>query len=491
MYDCCELVTENNAVILQIGKEKAMRKFSLVVVLLFTALNITVPVAAQESGAEGIGDPYFPKLGNGGYDVQHYTLNLDVDMDENFIVGTVTIEALATQDLNAFNLDFNGFEIDELTVNDEPADFTRDGRELTIRPADDLAEGESFTVVVSYAGEPDARGRGFDGGWVRYPTGVFVASEPAGAANWYPVNDHPLDKASYTFIITVEEPWVVAANGLLQDTIENDDNTITYIWHTDYLMASYLATVNIAEFEVQTQEGPDGLLIRNYFPADIFEETLEYYENTPEMIAYFTELFGPYPFEAYGVVVADVPLGFALETQTISLFGRGAVSEDVVAHELAHQWFGNSVTPVTWQDIWLNEGFATYASWLWYEDQNGADSIEGYIREIYHAMADPTFVIDNPDPVGKPEANSLFNVLVYVRGALTLHALRLRIGDEAFFEILRVYVDRYQYSNARTADFIAVAEEVSGEELSDFFTGWLYDPEMPPIPEMGLEPPDA
>lgn len=468
-----------------------MRKFYWILLVLLTTLSLNGTVSAQESGAAGIGDPYFPELGNGGYDVRHYTLDLDVDMDENIISGTVTLEAVATQELSAFNLDFNGFEISELTVNDDSANFIRDGRELTIRPTARLAQGDEFTVAVTYAGEPQDRGSGFSGGWVRYPRGVFVASEPAGAANWYPVNDHPLDKATYTFIITVEAPWVVAANGLLQETIENNDDTITYVWESQYVMASYLATVNIAEFAVQTQEGPDGLPIRNYFPAEIAEETAEYYERTPEMIALFNELFGPYPFEAYGVVVADVSLGFALETQTISLFGRGETSEEIVAHELAHQWFGNQVTPATWQDIWLNEGFATYASWLWFEHLEGDGSLDDYITGLYEALADPTFVIGNPNPVGKPESNQLFNVLVYVRGALTLHALRLRIGDDAvFFDVLRTYLDRYAYANVYTADFIAVTEEVTGLELSDFFTAWLYDPQMPAIPEMGLEPPD-
>ena len=459
--------------------------------LIFVSMLLIIsPVYAQNAqpGAPGIGDVLMPNLGNGGYDAQHYTLDLDVDMENNRLDGTATIEAIATQDLSAFNLDFLGFEISDLFVNDHAAEFTREGRELRVVPVASLLEGDAFTVAVSYNGVPGAElptHDTFSLGWTNYERGVFVASEPVGAAAWYPVNDHPLDKATYTFEITVPEPYVVAANGLLTDTLV-DDGLITYIWENTHPMASYLATINIAEFTEVTEQGPDDLPIRNYFPSRLAEKAVPVFERTADMIAFYNEIFGPYPFEAYGVVVADTPLFFALETQTLSLFGAQVVPEAVIgevagfneveitiAHELAHQWFGNSVSPAQWQDIWLNEGFATYASALWLEHDQGPQALRRMMNGFYDRLERRKYT------PGTPEFDDLFNTGVYQQGAWTLHALRLKVGDDLFFEIIRAYADRFRYGNATTEDFISVAEEISGQELDDLFDAWLYDGGVP------------
>lgn len=477
-------------------KENVTMRRLLVAMLLTLNLGVGFAARASEVHLAGIGDPYFPLLGNSGYDVQHYTLDLTVDMDDNVIAGTVSIDARTTQDLSVFNLDFYGYTIDTVEVEGQPADFLRRGGELIITPPQTLAEGESFTVEVAYSGQPTGE-RGYSAGWVRHARGVFVASEPAGAARWYPVNDHPRDKATYTFRITVPEPYVVAANGLLQEVIDSGA-TQTYVWETVHPMASYLATVNIGDFVVQTDEGPGGLPIRNYFPARLAEDAAPIFDRTDEMIAYFSEVFAPYPFEAYGVVMADTALFFALETQTLSLFGAEVVPnaltgvvpgwrtsvESVIAHELAHQWFGNSVSPENWEDIWLNEGFATYASALWTEHTLGTEAFEDDMRGYYRFLAMGQYV------PGQPPKNNLFNQGVYLQGAWTLHALRLEVGDAVFFDILRAYYDRYQYSNASTADFIAVAEEVSGQDLTALFDAWLFEGGVPPVPQWGLIPPD-
>lgn len=470
-----------------------MKKSAIIIACMLLLMNIALAQNA-EPGESGLGDDYYPDLGNGGYDTLHYTLDLDWDEDSNEISGTVTIEAQALQDLSAFNLDFLGFEISELLLNDEPVDFERDDRELIITPPETLLSGEDFTVAVTYSGIPGEdiptleSERTFARGWTRHARGVFVASEPSGAAMWYPVNDHPLDKATYTFEITVPKPYVVAANGQLQDEQDNGE-TRTFIWEAADEMASYLATVNIGQFIVQKDEGPDGLPIRNYVPPSLLEGFIRTHGRTPDMIAFFNDLIAPYPFEAYGVVVTDADIGFALETQTLSLFGR-RTSEVVVAHELAHQWFGDSVSLVSWQDIWLNEGFATYLSYLWMEEQFGREALDAQLIDIYTQISDPSFVAGEFSPPGNPPPENIFNAGVYLRGAWTLHALRLRVGDEAFFDILRTYYDRFKYSNATTEDFIGVAEAVSGKDLSEFFQGWLYDEPIPDVPELGLKRPE-
>jgi aminopeptidase N len=462
-----------------------------IIISVCTLLLCLSGVMAQSDGvgAPGLGDPYFPDLGNGGYDVQHYTLDLDWEDRRNLLSGTVTIESQATEGLTSFNLDFLGFDIDTIRVNDDDAHFDRDERELVITPDQPLEAGESFTVAVTYSGVPGknqpALYGAFGRGWIRYDEGVYVASEPDGAARWYPVNDHPLDKATYTFIITVPSQYTVAANGLLQSVEESGDTT-TFTWESGHPMASYLATVNIAEYVVHTDEGPGGLPIRNYFPTDVADEAIITFSRQPAMIELFEELFGPYPFEAYGAVLVDTELSFALETQTISLFGRdvavGDFSEEIViSHELAHQWFGNSVSLSNWRDIWLNEGFATYASSLWLEYVEGQNAMLRQMGNYYVIIAQNQFVTP-----GNPPADDLFNGGVYLRGAWTLHALRLEVGDTNFFTILRTYYDRFKYSNATTPDFIAIAEEISGEDLDDLFNSWLYDETVPDFPQTAL-----
>ena len=470
-----------------------MRKL-IIGIYLFSLIVGVVRANNARPGADSIGDNYFPELGNGGYDAQHYDLHLAWNDLTNEISGTVTMVALATQDLSAFDLDFRGFTISSIDVNGAEATFERDGRELIITPPQPLAEGDTFKVAVTYNGVPGDRVPGyydvFAQGWIRYDKGVYVASEPDGASYWFPSNDHPLDKATYTFEITVPKTYVVAANGLLKRVEEGDDNS-TYVWEESHPMASYLAAVNIADFELHTAEGPNGLLIRSYLPSGVSEANIAAIDKLPDMIAYFNEVFGPYPFEAYGMAVADTNLPFALETQSLSLFGKQIEvgpggPETTISHELAHQWFGDSISLANWKDTWLNEGFATYASFLWWEHQGGRAALDNIMTDQYENLVDPAHV-DDYVPPGNPAPNQLFNGGVYLRGAWTLHALRLRVGDETFFNILRAYYQRYQYANATTDDFIYVAELVSGQDLSDLFNAWLYDKRVPDVPEMDLK----
>ncbi len=457
-----------------------------------TPESTTTEIEAQP-GAEGAGDSLYPNLGNGGYDVQHYTLDLIVnDVTTSELVGKTTIEAQATQDLSSFNLDFVGFEITSLTVDGQPAEFERNRQELVVTPVGPLAEGEPFTVEVQYQGKPgemDSMAIQIQTGWITFDGGSFVLSEPDGAASFYPVNDHPLDKATYTLRVTVPEPFEVGANGVLTETVDNG-KTMTFVFEARDPMASYLATVNIDEFDIETSQSENGIPIRNYYPTGSPEELRRPFERQGEMIDHFSELFGDYPFEVYGALVIDFEFGAALETQTLSIFSKAMIdqglegSESVVAHELAHQWFGDSVSLGDWRDIWLNESFATYAQGLWTEHTQGRAALDEWVRRSY------AFVLEentSMSPPGEPPANRLFNAGVYYWGALALHALRLEVGDETFFDILKTYHERFADGNARTADFIAVAEEVSGKELSEFFDSWLYSEELAPIPALGLE----
>jgi aminopeptidase N len=436
----------------------------------------------------GIGDPYFPKLGNPGYDVQNYVISLDVDPESGEISGKTTIEAVATDNLPSFNLDFQGFDIDSLTVNGSDADFTRVGHELIITPETPLQAGGEYTVEVAYHGIPQPAYFynmyfNFKIGWLQGTSkAINVLSEPEGASSWYPVNNHPLDKATYRFEITVPQPWVVAATGNLLGTT-SEGNKVQYVWEMNKPMASYLASVSIDHFTVQESMGPSGVVIRNYIPDDVDPMLTRNLDALPEMLEYFSGLFGPYPFDAYGVLICDetvIPCqdgSLSLETQSLSIHSPSEymLSETVLAHELAHQWFGDSVSLERWQDIWLKEGFATYSSWLWESREHGVDSITAYAN-----MERSVNSID--EKIGQPPPDELYDWESYDGGAMVIHALRLQVGDEAFFDILRTYLERYRYGNAGTEEFIAVAEEVSGQELSAFFDSWLMQTDLPDFP---------
>jgi aminopeptidase N len=460
-----------------------------------TAVIVPEEAVGEEAkaGSSGLGDSYYPGFGNGGYDVTHYTLDITIDdMATSSLTAIATIEAIATQDLLSFNLDFIGFRIDSVAVNGVTADSSRKGQELTVTPLKPLVQGQSFTTVLHYNGSPEKMesvALPVQTGWVTIDSGSFVLSEPDGAASFYPVNDHPLDKATYTFRVTVPDPLEVAANGILVETLDNGNST-TFTFEARDPMASYLATINIDEFDIETMESEGGIPIRNYYSVALPNEVRKPFARQGEMLDYFSEVYGQYPFEVYGSLVMETDFGAALENQTLSIYGMDMIDLDdvegtelTVAHELAHQWFGDSVSVADWSDIWLNEGFATYSEGLWLEHLYGREGMDDFVRFQYAEVATYPEYYVSP---GDPPADDLFNGGVYVWGGLTLHALRLEIGDEAFFETLKTYFALYKNGNATTDDFIAVAEKVSGKELNEFFDTWLYGETIPPIPVMGL-----
>jgi len=449
----------------------------------------------------GIGDPYFPEMGNGGYDALHYDLVLSVDPGTQQIEGTSLMQARAIHALSSFYLDFEQLTIEELLVDGRPADYEHEGDQLLVVPAEPLPAGSEFDVEVSYRGRPvPSSDPAVIAGWFWTAGAATVAGEPFGAQTWFPANDHPLDKATYRLQVTVPRPLVVASNGLLVETIE-EGRLITYVWQARDPMASYLVTVSIDEYEIHEAETAGGLPLVSFYPADGPAGMRAAAGRMADMIEYFEELFGPYPFETYGVVAVQGRLpGFAaLETQTRSLFFDVPLDEDIMVHELAHQWFGDSVSLESWQDLWLKEGMATYAELLWLERSQGRAAVDEIVASYYDQMARSARA-GFYSPPGRPSPDELYGFGVYQGGAVVLHALRARVGDAAFFQALRTYTGRFAYANASTADLLAVMEEVSGQELSDFLDAWLYDsqpPEMPQPLEEGVahllsaRPPDA
>lgn len=443
--------------------------------------------AAPGPGAPGIGDSYYPLDGNGGYDVSHYDIRLSYNPSVDLVSGTTTINAKATQDLNQFNLDFL-LQTKSVRVNNVAATFrsTPDG-ELVVQPRQALPRGTNLTIVVSYAdvpSNPDYTLYGFNS-WIRTPDGALAVNEPQIAPWWYPSNDHPLDKATFDVSVAAPSGVEVLSNGVLVSRQQQINGWVRWNWRSTRPQNTYNTFMAVGQFDdIRFQTAPNGQqFITAYHNelGDNAEAARASVERTPEVNELLESVFGEYPFEAQGGVVAgNGALGFALETQTRpvydGLFFRRGSNTYVIAHENAHMWFGDSVSVHHWDDIWLNEGFATYAESLW-SDYLG----EGTPAEVNQFKYDSR-PADSPFwqvVIGDPGPNNQFSIAIYDRGSMTLQALRTAVGDDAFFQIIRTWVAQHRYGNGTIAEFIALAELLSGQQLDELFNVWLFTPGKP------------
>ena len=672
-------------------------------VLTFAPAAVTAGSPAERHrtgspGSAGVGDPYFPQDGNGGYDVGHYDLKIRYSPGSGRLTGLATLAARSTKALSAFNLDFVGLRVGGITVNGRPATWSRAGQELTVRPQKPLKKHQRFTVRVRYGGVPvSLEGAGF----LVTDDGFDIVGEPHVAASWFPVNDHPTDKAAYTFHVTVPRRLEAVANGDLV-SVRRHGAVKTWTWDAPEQMASYLATVDVGQFRLDgyrqggiryldaidpdlfdpvatpstgsqfalsqqdddsykrlmrtidvpaggadvaftitrdTEETWDFVFVEahtagvddwttlpdenghtsddtgnscllwpdthpfisdNYMTVDqdaeecaptngdgewwaasgrsdgleqwqvdltpyagsTVELSISYasdfavqlngafvddiavstgegstsfesgfdgwtvpgappgspgndndwiigtaadgppppgefaagaFARQPEIIGFEASVFGPYPWKSAGGIVDDIQgLGFALENQTRPVYAPDFFtdplsSDGVVVHELAHQWYGDSLAVRQWREIWLNEGFATYAEWLWQAREGIATEQENFdfFYEDFIAPDDPWWDIT----IGDPGPDLLFEFPVYFRGAMTLHQLRLAVGDPDFFRILRVWAQSRAGDNVTTREFIRLSERISGQQLDELFEAWLYTPGRPDL-AAGLQAPE-
>ncbi|MEU9101177.1 M1 family metallopeptidase [Streptomyces sp. NPDC048361] len=434
-------------------------------------------------GASGTRDPLFPRLGNDGYDVQHYSLDLAYDPASGNLSGGATIVARATKELSAFDLDFAGMEVREATVDDEPAAVNRAGDELTLRPHEDLDRGETFTVYVRYAGRPETitDQDGSKEGWLTSPGGgVLALGEPAGSMAWFPSNNHPSDKATYDIKVTVPDGLRVVSNGELVSTARNGALT-TFSWRTKEPMATYLAMLAIGPYEIDDKgRTASGIPVYTAVDPGAKARTAEVVARLPEVMAWEEKNFGPYPFSSTGVVVAPAKsAGYALETQNRPVMPVDQFDLSTLVHELAHQWFGDSVTPAAWRDMWLNEGFAQYSEWLWSEDHGGMSAQERFDTEYAKDDGDEIWAFP---PASPPTAADVSGRPVYVRGAMVVHKIREAVGDQKFFALLQDWLRTHRHANASTKDFTRFADEEAGHRLTEVWNTWLYGDGKPDSP---------
>ncbi|MFD9878218.1 M1 family metallopeptidase [[Kitasatospora] papulosa] len=459
--------------------------------LLATASVTLVAATLPAPQPLGIGDRLFPHLGNPGYDVLAYDISLTYGGSNTESLDAVTtIDARTTAPLDRINLDFSRGTVRSVEVDGLDSEFAAAGEDLVVDPPSRLPAGTPVRITVRHTSDPS--GDRDNGGWVPTSDGLAMANQADAAHRVFPGNDHPADKAYFTFRVTAPKEYTVVAGGLPTGRREHGTST-TWTYRTEHPMATELAQVSIGRSAVLRRTGPRGLPVRDVVPAADRRKLEPWLRKTPAQLAWMEEQVGPYPFETYGLLVADTETGFELETQTLSLFERSLFTDaghpewyvdSVMVHELAHQWFGNSVSPRSWSDLWLNEGHAT-----WYEaryaEEHARKPMERRMREAYsrsdawRAAGGPPARPDAPSPDHKI---SLFRPVVYDGSALVLYALREEIGEVAFDRLERTWVRVHRNGSATTRQFTDLASGIAGRDLTAFFDGWLYGRRTPPMP---------
>ena len=429
-------------------------------------------------------DPLVPRHGDLTFGVAHYDLDLVWKSVGNHLAGKAVLDLVVEQATSRIVLDLHALTVGKVTLRGARLErwSHRDGR-LVLRLGSEQTVGSRLTATIAYAGVPrTVPGPDGDAGWEELADGLIVASQPHGAPSWFPCNDRPSDKATYRIAIAAASDYAVVANGRLVERRTQASRT-RWVWQSDQPMATYLATIQAGRYDVRTVPGAVVPLTLVH-PPGLTAAVDAGFGRQAEMLAVFTRLFGPYPFDGYTVVVTEDELEIPLESQSLSTFGSNYCRADwgaerLIAHELSHQWFGNSLTLGRWRDIWLHEGFACYCEWLW-SQESGGESTDSQARRHWARLRDEPqdLVLADPGPT------ELFDDRVYKRGALTLHALRRTVGDEVFFGVLRRWVAEHRFGTVSTEELLAAFVSASPPDagVAELAHRWLHQPKLPPLP---------
>ena len=449
-----------------------------------TAAGRSVSLSRAPHGSPGIGDPYFPLDGNGGIDVLRYDIQDRYRFTERVLSGRTAVTLRTTEALASFDLDFL-LPVRWVRVDGRTVRFHQRGHELVVEHAS--RAGQRLRVVVRYSGRPGRFAYLGEHNWLANGREVVAMNEPHMAPWWFPANDHPLDRALVRMSITVPKAQQVIGNGRRVGRVVHGPLATT-TWQADEPMVPYLAFFAAGRFVVdqgRTDGHPWYAAVSALLPAAERRVAMRLMRRSPELVSWLEERLGPYPFSTTGGLTTSMEPGFALENQTRPTYpylgdGPGAVT--TVVHELAHQWFGDSVALAAWRDIWLNEGAATFME-AYYDETHGGQSAQQWMRTAYDDT-DPSddfwhHEVADPCPTHQDCVNSIFRQFVYQRGGMALQALRNRIGEDDFWTLLQRWVTDRAGGNGSTADFEALAAEVSGQDLSGFFDAWLHSPTKP------------
>ncbi|SDZ25427.1 Peptidase family M1 [Amycolatopsis xylanica] len=469
-----------------------------------TALLLTGPpaFASPTPGAPGVGDALWPNAGNGGYRVERQRLSFDFPADLETYTATSVLSLRATQSLSRFDLDLLGPRVREVKVDGKPATWqsTSDG-ELVITPLRPIRDGARFTVSVTVFNtapdlekNPPSKPEDLVNGMWRAGNYIQLHNQPVGARRVLAVDDHPSAKAPTTVSITTTGSANSVANGKLVSTTVSGERT-TRVFDEPRPLATQLLQVGVGPFTVVHRSGPDGIDLRYAVPSDLADAVLPQLDKTfPEAIEFLERRLGRFPGSIAGVYAT--PTGGALETQGLTWLSAGQLTPEnyeangvdgTVAHEIVHEWFGDSVAPARWSDLWLSEGHARFYEWAWNE-AHGRSTVEQNARHAYEVHR--KHWLEKYGPVAAPDPASFggsddrpFSEGVYAGGALTLYALRQQVGDAVFERIERAWVTENHDSTGSTEQFIATASRVAGQDLGPFLRSWLYGKgTLPPMP---------
>ncbi len=431
--------------------------------------------------AAGLADTY-PR--QAGVDVQHYTFRVGLGDDSDEVLGETTVSVrFAAEGVKELTLDLasasqgRGMTVESVTSDGKAVAFTHQENRLAMVVEPAAKAGEARTFVVKYGGVPAS---GLRVGKNKFGERTFFSDNwPDKARQWLPTIDHPSDKATSEFVVTAPSRYQVVANGTLVEEVDLGDGRRTTHWKEDVPIATWLNALGVAQFASRHSGSVGGVPVEVWsYHQDSEKGRTAFEEPALKVLSYYSDTFGPFPYEKLGNVEAAGVDG-GMELASAIFYGErsvdGRVATDLVAHEVAHQWFGDSVTERDWDDVWLSEGFATYGDFLYTEHSRGRDALAARLKRARATVL--AFEAKNPGvPVihkNLADMKKVLNPLVYQKGAWVLHMLRLRVGDDKFFAGLRLYYRRHRDGNASTDDFRRAMEEASDRDLSRFFGQWL------------------
>jgi len=431
--------------------------------------SYVVPVEYEETRADSAH----------GFDVLTYDITMNIDEAQDYVSGAVIAVVEAEETLTEISYELEQMTVIDVFLNGTIANYTYDNSVITIQLGT-VNPGEQFNTEVVYSGYPIWNGLGmyFDN------SHVFTISDPNASRYWWPCYDHPWDKAITDLHITVRDDWLAACNGIRTSIVDNGDGTMTHNWVGSSPMATYLVSIVAQNYEeINDSFGP--IPIQNFVSPGLVPNATEDFSNLPFMMETYTDLYGEYPFEKYGNAVTNFATYSAMEHQTMTTLGSQNINgnhggEMVIAHELSHQWYGNCLTCLTWKDIWLSEGFATYSEAIYMQAWQGFEAMVDYIHTSIHQYY-LSWAGGSPQTVYDPAPNAYFTPATYEKPASVLHMLRLKVGNDVFFQIMQEYFLAFHHGNVITDDFQQICENVSGLDLDQFFLQWIYQPGLPSI----------